>query len=211
MVNSQADILVPGWKESILAIARNIVSCTRSSARSTFPHSEIAKARRLGTAARIELRTEAGLDLAAEFGRLGVGFLVAGGRGIHWLLLSHGFVAFVHHSTPTPFAHSRPRSPLWRLHKTRDMADGSIAEGTFLQRTRWRGKLNWKSGASPVLPRASPLREGFLTTSQSLGQHLPYLRRYARALSGSQASGDAYVAATLEALVSDLNVVEGAT
>jgi len=50
-----------------------------------------------------------------------------------------------------------------------------------------------------------------LTTSQSLGQHLPYLRRYARALSGSQASGDAYVAATLEALVSDPNVLEGAT
>ncbi|HZL31371.1 MAG TPA: response regulator [Pseudolabrys sp.] len=50
-----------------------------------------------------------------------------------------------------------------------------------------------------------------MTTSQSLGQHLPYLRRYARALSGSQASGDAYVAATLEALVSDPNVLEGAT
>lgn len=36
-----------------------------------------------------------------------------------------------------------------------------------------------------------------------VGQHLPYLRRYARALSGSQASGDAYVAATLEALAQD--------
>jgi DNA-directed RNA polymerase specialized sigma24 family protein/CheY-like chemotaxis protein len=50
-----------------------------------------------------------------------------------------------------------------------------------------------------------------LTTSQSLGQHLPYLRRYARALSGSQASGDAYVAATLEALVEDPNVLAGDT
>ncbi len=48
-----------------------------------------------------------------------------------------------------------------------------------------------------------------MTTSQSLGQHLPYLRRYARALSGSQASGDAYVAATLEALVEDPNVLAG--
>lgn len=48
-----------------------------------------------------------------------------------------------------------------------------------------------------------------MTTSQSLGQHLPYLRRYARALSGSQASGDAYVAATLEALVEDPDALVG--
>jgi DNA-directed RNA polymerase specialized sigma24 family protein len=47
------------------------------------------------------------------------------------------------------------------------------------------------------------VREGFLTASQAVAQHLPYLRRYARALSGSQASGDAYVTATLEALVQD--------
>jgi DNA-directed RNA polymerase specialized sigma24 family protein len=52
------------------------------------------------------------------------------------------------------------------------------------------------------------VREGFLSTSQSVAQHLPYLRRYARALSGSQASGDAYVAATLEALVQDPKVLD---
>jgi DNA-directed RNA polymerase specialized sigma24 family protein/CheY-like chemotaxis protein len=46
-----------------------------------------------------------------------------------------------------------------------------------------------------------------LTTSQSVAQHLPYLRRYARALSGNQASGDAYVAATLEALVQEPKVL----
>lgn len=34
-----------------------------------------------------------------------------------------------------------------------------------------------------------------------LGPHLPFLRRYARALSGSQKSGDSYVRAVLEALV----------
>jgi len=38
-------------------------------------------------------------------------------------------------------------------------------------------------------------------TSQAVLQHLPFLRRYARALTGSQASGDAYVAATLESLI----------
>lgn len=39
--------------------------------------------------------------------------------------------------------------------------------------------------------------------ASALAPHLPNLRRFARALSGSQESGDAYVAATLEALVSD--------
>src|SRR5262245_45535237 len=58
MVNSQAGMLEPGSKESILARARSRVSCTRSSARSTLPESEIANARRLGTAARTASRTE---------------------------------------------------------------------------------------------------------------------------------------------------------
>ncbi len=36
-----------------------------------------------------------------------------------------------------------------------------------------------------------------------IAPHLPYLRRFARALTGSQKQGDAYVVATLEALVAD--------
>jgi DNA-directed RNA polymerase specialized sigma24 family protein len=51
-------------------------------------------------------------------------------------------------------------------------------------------------------------REGFVSTSQAVAQHLPYLRRYARALTGNQNSGDAYVAATLEALIEDPAVLE---
>lgn len=39
--------------------------------------------------------------------------------------------------------------------------------------------------------------------SQEIAPHLPYLRRYARALAGSQKSGDAYVVACLQALVDD--------
>lgn len=42
-----------------------------------------------------------------------------------------------------------------------------------------------------------------MSIAREIAAHLPYLRRYARALTGSQQSGDAYVAATLEALVSD--------
>ncbi len=36
--------------------------------------------------------------------------------------------------------------------------------------------------------------------------HIPYLRRYARAVTGSQTSGDAYVAAVLEALIADISI-----
>jgi DNA-directed RNA polymerase specialized sigma24 family protein len=39
--------------------------------------------------------------------------------------------------------------------------------------------------------------------SAALGPHLPYLRRYGRALTGSQTSGDAFVRAALEALIAD--------
>ena len=42
-----------------------------------------------------------------------------------------------------------------------------------------------------------------VTTSRPVVQHVPYLRRYARVLTGNQASGDSYVAATLEALVKE--------
>lgn len=42
-----------------------------------------------------------------------------------------------------------------------------------------------------------------MTSSTNVAKYLPFLRRYARALTGSQASGDAYVVATLEAAVAD--------
>jgi DNA-directed RNA polymerase specialized sigma24 family protein len=44
--------------------------------------------------------------------------------------------------------------------------------------------------------------------TRAVTQYLPYLRRYARALTGNQASGDAYVAATLEAMIADPSVIE---
>lgn len=44
--------------------------------------------------------------------------------------------------------------------------------------------------------------------SQTLGPELPYLRRYARALTGSQASGDAYVRELLEAALTDKALLE---
>jgi len=44
--------------------------------------------------------------------------------------------------------------------------------------------------------------------SKAVAQHVPYLRRYARALTGNQSSGDSYVVATLEALVADPSVID---
>jgi DNA-directed RNA polymerase specialized sigma24 family protein/CheY-like chemotaxis protein len=45
--------------------------------------------------------------------------------------------------------------------------------------------------------------------SRTVAQYLPFLRRYARALTGNQASGDAYVAATLESLIAEPSVIDG--
>ncbi len=42
-----------------------------------------------------------------------------------------------------------------------------------------------------------------MSISASIAPHLPFLRRFARALSGSQPAGDAFVVALLEALLSD--------
>jgi CheY-like chemotaxis protein len=49
-----------------------------------------------------------------------------------------------------------------------------------------------------------------MSMTQTLAPHLPYLRRYARALTGSQASGDAHVRAALQALLEgDESLTEG--
>src|SRR5262249_48045497 len=48
-----------------------------------------------------------------------------------------------------------------------------------------------------------------MSNSAVVTAHLPYLRRYARALTGSQKSGDAYVVAALEAIVADPSTLSG--
>jgi DNA-directed RNA polymerase specialized sigma24 family protein len=50
-----------------------------------------------------------------------------------------------------------------------------------------------------------------MSLSTRIAPHLPYLRRFARAVTGSQTSGDAYVAAALEALIADLSIFPEAT
>src|ERR1700712_2178289 len=46
----------------------------------------------------------------------------------------------------------------------------------------------------------------FITLSTRIAPHLPYLRPYSRARTGAQTSGDAYVAAVLEAIIADISI-----
>jgi DNA-directed RNA polymerase specialized sigma24 family protein/CheY-like chemotaxis protein len=48
-----------------------------------------------------------------------------------------------------------------------------------------------------------------MAISEQIAPHLPYLRRYARALTGRQTSGDAYVVELLEALIADPSIIRG--
>jgi CheY-like chemotaxis protein len=64
---------------------------------------------------------------------------------------------------------------------------------------------------SATLNRSVLSSGGDVSKSQIVTQDLPYLRRYARALTGSQTSGDAYVTATLEAMIADHSVLEDAS
>jgi CheY-like chemotaxis protein/DNA-directed RNA polymerase specialized sigma24 family protein len=47
-----------------------------------------------------------------------------------------------------------------------------------------------------------------MSLADQIAVQLPYLRRYARALTGSQSSGDAYVRATLEAALADRELLD---
>jgi CheY-like chemotaxis protein len=69
------------------------------------------------------------------------------------------------------------------------------------------GKLPISTGTC-LIAELWPNGEDALAT-EAIVQNLPNLRRYARALSGKQSSGDAYVAATLEALAQDRSLLEG--
>ena len=50
-----------------------------------------------------------------------------------------------------------------------------------------------------------------MSVSNAISAHVPYLRRFSRALTGTQAGGDAYVLATLETLVAEPGTLEDTT
>ena len=47
-----------------------------------------------------------------------------------------------------------------------------------------------------------------MSVSSTIASHVPFLRRFARALTGAQQSGDAYVAATLESILADRSLFD---
>jgi DNA-directed RNA polymerase specialized sigma24 family protein len=60
------------------------------------------------------------------------------------------------------------------------------------------------------VPRVNHESKTRMSLSQSIAPHLPYLRRFARALAGTQAAGDAYVGATLEVLIEQPSLFDSA-
>src|ERR1700743_3743759 len=90
--------------------------------------------------------------------------------------------------------------------------------GNPSKREKFRGSLelfgrsgvnNPTRGTGPPFSVLGPKIDGVgMTRSQLVAEHLPLLRRYARALTGSQSSGDAYVAAMLEALLQDPSLLD---
>src|SRR5260221_7326934 len=50
--------------------------------------------------------------------------------------------------------------------------------------------------------------EFLMGLAELIGPHLPYLRRFARALTGSQKSGDAYIEALLETVIANPHEIE---
>lgn len=58
----------------------------------------------------------------------------------------------------------------------------------------------------PVDLKTAQSERQSMSLSAEIAEHIPYLRRYARALCGSQQSGDAFVQATLQAAIADPEV-----
>src|SRR3954462_10983284 len=100
-----------------------------------------------------------------------------------------------------PAASNGPQSP-WKQ-KTARMVP-AFREGSVSQRIEPR-RLPGRGCQARAAHTIEPAIRTGVATNMSLGQdlapHLPFLRRYARALTGSQNHGDAFVRATLEAIV----------
>src|SRR5690606_39348652 len=234
MVNSQAFMLVPGWKLSCFAQARMTVSCTRSSARSGRPVSDIAKARSEGSAASIAfLKLGDGSVIcsagapprqAAREDRSGfrewVRFLFpCRGREAEPRFSRRGpagrragattscrrprlpcrnaclpcSVAFHSHHLPGVHALSRdsrePRPPeraiTWTGRKS-----SAYSERTGGKRVPCRGAPsrptdNGRRRSPSAPPRVHTEERNPMSLSTRIAPHLPYLRRYSRAITGS--------------------------
>src|ERR1700755_2773510 len=68
---------------------------------------------------------------------------------------------------------------------------------------RWGDSASWRGPCCIIKREGSPL-----SLLARLAPHLPYLRRYARALTGDQTTGDHYVRVALEALAAGDRTLE---
>jgi CheY-like chemotaxis protein/DNA-directed RNA polymerase specialized sigma24 family protein len=80
-----------------------------------------------------------------------------------------------------------------------DKEESSVAGNFFFAKVFQEGTRH----ASASHPKQG---NHIMSLSTRIAPHLPYLRRFARAITGSQSSGDAYVAATLEILIADVSL-----
>src|ERR1051325_1209454 len=150
---------------------------------------------------RSKLLTELVLDIRAEPSLLALGLL-----GLHGRIrrLPDLVVHLTLPPVPIPMAAALAVS-LFKI--TLSATIGSLV-GTFLVVKRLLpiclGQA-WQNTAQSVR------RDKIMLTTQAVKDHLPILRRYARALTGSQESGDSYVAAALEALTEDPKLIDQQT
>src|SRR2546429_4996594 len=111
--------------------------------------------------------------------------------------------------SPCKFKNTRDTNPCTRsmCREANSKSGGKFRnQGTFIRLGR-----NQPSGGtgSPHIDIATQRMNGVgMSRSQLVAEHLPLLRRYARALTGNQASGDAYVGAMLEALLQDPSLLD---
>jgi len=78
--------------------------------------------------------------------------------------------------------------------------------GTFFSNRSFFGLAAWENDMHSVAAEdtnSSTNKGLYMSLAREIAPHLPLLRRYARALTGAQASGDAFVAASLEAIVAN--------
>jgi DNA-directed RNA polymerase specialized sigma24 family protein len=71
----------------------------------------------------------------------------------------------------------------------------------------WNSRLHFRVLPLRVEPNASNAG-GFMSIADRVNADLPFLRRFARSLTGSQAVGDAAVVTTLEAIIADPSLLE---
>jgi hypothetical protein len=106
------------------------------------------------------------------------------------MLRRDGLPLLIIYLAPAAYVSPTIRGPGIRMKNAREIIWFHL-DGTFF------------AGGSLCGKAASSIGENLHAMSYTVAEHVLCLRRYARALTGDQTSGDSYVAAMLEALIKD--------